>query len=146
MITLDQVSKSYDGVSRIINNLSFEVLEGEILMLLGSSGCGKSTILKILETIALSPKPVLIHCQYGKDRTGTIISLLLLLSGMIKREQIIAYYSSLGLHSKSGVIAGFLDYIKHCYGSVDGYIAKLGLTNNYFEKLKNLLKNKNDFA
>ena len=51
MITLDQVSKSYDGVSRIINNLSFEVLEGEILMLLGSSGCGKSTILKMINRL-----------------------------------------------------------------------------------------------
>lgn len=51
MITLDQVSKSYDGVSRIVNNLSFEVLEGEILMLLGSSGCGKSTILKMINRL-----------------------------------------------------------------------------------------------
>jgi osmoprotectant transport system ATP-binding protein len=51
MITLEQVSKSYDGVSKIINNLSFEVLEGEILMLLGSSGCGKSTILKMINRL-----------------------------------------------------------------------------------------------
>jgi osmoprotectant transport system ATP-binding protein len=51
MITLDQVSKSYDGVSRIINNLSLEVREGEILMLLGSSGCGKSTLLKMINRL-----------------------------------------------------------------------------------------------
>ena len=51
MIALDQISKSYDGVSRIIDNLSFEVLEGEILMVLGSSGCGKSTILKMINRL-----------------------------------------------------------------------------------------------
>lgn len=65
MITLDQVSKSYDGVSKIINNLSFEVLEGEILMLLGSSGCGKSTILKMINRL-IDPTEGRIYLD-GKD-------------------------------------------------------------------------------
>lgn len=65
MITLDQVSKSYDGVSRIINHLSFEVLEGEILMLLGSSGCGKSTILKMINRL-IDPTEGRIYLD-GKD-------------------------------------------------------------------------------
>lgn len=65
MITLDQVSKSYDGVSRIVNNLSFEVLEGEILMLLGSSGCGKSTILKMINRL-IDPTEGRIYLD-GKD-------------------------------------------------------------------------------
>ena len=65
MITLDQVSKSYDGVSRIISNLSFEVLEGEILMLLGSSGCGKSTILKMINRL-IDPTEGRIYLD-GKD-------------------------------------------------------------------------------
>ena len=65
MITLEQVSKSYDGVSKIINNLSFEVLEGEILMLLGSSGCGKSTILKMINRL-IDPTEGRIYLD-GKD-------------------------------------------------------------------------------
>jgi osmoprotectant transport system ATP-binding protein len=65
MITFDQVSKSYDGVSRIINNLSFEVLEGEILMLLGSSGCGKSTLLKMINRL-IDPTEGRIYLD-GKD-------------------------------------------------------------------------------
>jgi osmoprotectant transport system ATP-binding protein len=68
MITLNQVSKSYDGVSRIINNLSFEVLEGEILMLLGSSGCGKSTILKMINRL-IDPTEGRIYLD-GKDIQG----------------------------------------------------------------------------
>lgn len=65
MITLEQVSKSYDGVSKIINNLSFEVLEGEILMLLGSSGCGKSTLLKMINRL-IEPTEGRIYLD-GKD-------------------------------------------------------------------------------
>jgi len=65
MITLDQISKSYDGVSRIIDNLSFEVSEGEILMLLGSSGCGKSTILKMINRL-IEPTEGRIYLD-GKD-------------------------------------------------------------------------------
>ena len=65
MITLDQVSKSYDGVSRVINNLSMEVQEGEILMLLGSSGCGKSTLLKMINRL-IDPTEGRIYLD-GKD-------------------------------------------------------------------------------
>ena len=65
MITLDQVSKSYDGVTRIINNLSFEVPEGEILILLGSSGCGKSTLLKMINRL-IDPTEGRIYLD-GKD-------------------------------------------------------------------------------
>ncbi len=65
MITLEQVSKSYDGVSRTINNLSLEVLEGEILMLLGSSGCGKSTLLKMINRL-IDPTEGRIYLD-GKD-------------------------------------------------------------------------------
>jgi len=65
MITLDQISKTYDGVSRVIDNLSFEVLEGEILILLGSSGCGKSTTLKMINRL-IEPTEGRIYLD-GKD-------------------------------------------------------------------------------
>jgi osmoprotectant transport system ATP-binding protein len=65
MIALDQISKSYDGDSKIIDNLSFEVLEGEILMVLGSSGCGKSTILKMINRL-IEPTEGRIYLN-GKD-------------------------------------------------------------------------------
>ena len=65
MITFDQVSKSYDGVSKIVNNLSFEVLKGEILILLGSSGSGKSTTLKMINRL-IEPTEGRIYLE-GKD-------------------------------------------------------------------------------
>lgn len=45
IVKLDNFSKSY-GEKEIIKNINLEVYEGEFLTLLGSSGCGKTTILR----------------------------------------------------------------------------------------------------
>lgn len=41
------LSKSYDG-KLVLNNLNFKINDGELLSILGKSGCGKTTLLKIL--------------------------------------------------------------------------------------------------
>lgn len=46
MISLRNVSKSYPGHGRVVDRVSFEVEQGECLVLVGTSGCGKSTTLK----------------------------------------------------------------------------------------------------
>ena len=46
-LTIENISKSFDK-KQILNNLSFTVKDGEFLSILGSSGCGKTTILRIL--------------------------------------------------------------------------------------------------
>ncbi len=49
MIRLTDVSKTFDeGHSYAVQNLSLEVRDGETLVLLGSSGCGKTTTLKMV--------------------------------------------------------------------------------------------------
>lgn len=45
IVKLENFSKSY-GNKEIIKNLNLDVYEGEFLTLLGSSGCGKTTILR----------------------------------------------------------------------------------------------------
>jgi len=52
MIVLDNVTKSFDGGRTFaVRGLSFEVAQGETLVLLGSSGCGKTTTLKMINRL-----------------------------------------------------------------------------------------------
>lgn len=52
MILIQDVSKSFDaGRSYAVANLSLEIAEGETLVLLGASGCGKTTTLKLINRL-----------------------------------------------------------------------------------------------
>lgn len=52
MIRLENVSKTFDGgKSTIVRDISFQVDSGEILVLLGSSGSGKTTTLKMINRL-----------------------------------------------------------------------------------------------
>lgn len=47
MIEVKNVGKSYDG-NPVLERLNVTVQEGEFVTLVGASGCGKSTFLKML--------------------------------------------------------------------------------------------------
>lgn len=51
MIVFDRVCKRYFSQSVAIEDLSLEIKEGETLVLLGMSGCGKSTTLKMVNRL-----------------------------------------------------------------------------------------------
>ncbi len=65
MLTIKQLNKLFNN-KRILNNISLEVNKGEIAVLLGESGVGKSTLLRVLNnlesidsgTIYLNNKPL----------------------------------------------------------------------------------------
>lgn len=46
-LSVQKVNKTYDG-KKVLNDISFEVQKGEFLAILGLSGCGKTTLLRIL--------------------------------------------------------------------------------------------------
>lgn len=47
-VVLKNLVKSYDGKNNIINNIDLEIKDKEFIVLVGSSGCGKSTILRLI--------------------------------------------------------------------------------------------------
>jgi osmoprotectant transport system ATP-binding protein len=52
MIKLEKVTKIYPGSSlAAVNNVDLEVPEGEICVLIGSSGCGKTTVMRMINRL-----------------------------------------------------------------------------------------------
>jgi len=69
MISVKQVSKSFDGgQSYAVRDVSLDVRDGETLVLLGSSGCGKTTLLKMTNRL-LEPTSGTIEVD-GTDVSG----------------------------------------------------------------------------
>ncbi|MCW1961438.1 ABC transporter ATP-binding protein [Chryseobacterium viscerum] len=50
MITVESVSKSFNG-KKAVDTISFQANDKEILVLLGTSGCGKTTMLKMINRL-----------------------------------------------------------------------------------------------
>ncbi len=50
MIKVDQATKIF-GSKKAVDNISFEVKEGENVVLLGTSGCGKTTTLRMINRL-----------------------------------------------------------------------------------------------
>ena len=64
MIEFKHVSKTFHG-KKIIDDISFQIPDGEFVVLLGESGCGKTTTLKMINKLILpSEGPVEIN---GRD-------------------------------------------------------------------------------
>ncbi|GAA4104783.1 ABC transporter ATP-binding protein [Mucilaginibacter panaciglaebae] len=68
MIKVEHLSKSFNK-TKAVDNISFEVAEGENLVLLGTSGCGKTTTLKMINRL-IEPDQgkVFIHGQNIMDQ------------------------------------------------------------------------------
>lgn len=113
--------------------------------------------------------PALVHCAHGKDRTGVVIMLLLMVCG-VPHESIVQdyvqsevelrkYRESLGLPDPSGAtgaviplteviiastqetLRAVLNYMDSTYITVDNYLMSCGLTSQEIEAIRsNLLR------
>lgn len=107
--------------------------------------------------------PVLVHCMHGKDRTGLLIMLLLLLCGIEPQAALLDYAQSevelrtardskrfnLASHlttdpvlaSSSEVMQSTMDYMNQKYGSAAGYVKLIGITDSEVSNIRlNLMK------
>ncbi|PYH76116.1 putative tyrosine/serine protein phosphatase [Aspergillus uvarum CBS 121591] len=109
-----------------------------------------------------SPYPVIVHCTQGKDRTGLIILLLLLLTGAVTQAAIRADYvlsegelvveveermkeiRMLGLSEDytkcpDGFTAQICAHLDTKYGGVEGYLKQVGVDQLDLERIRKSL-------
>lgn len=56
MINIENITKSYNGKYKAVNNLNLEIIDGEIYGLLGPNGAGKTTTIKLITGIIAPSK------------------------------------------------------------------------------------------
>ena len=103
---------------------------------------GKKKIGKVFTIMAGSPGACLFHCHAGKDRTGIIAALLLLLAGVSETDAVADYQVSgtyykdrLNVYtdddaydSKPDTILHFINHINKKYGGAEAYLREAGVT------------------
>lgn len=76
IVTVNGLSKSY-GKKQVLNNITFDLPQGQIIGLLGPNGCGKTTLMKILTGLIHDYKgQVLIDGKVPGHETKAITSFL----------------------------------------------------------------------
>lgn len=121
----------------------------------------QKTVLNIMRVFAKAKGGVLYHCTAGKDRTGVISALLLLLAGVCKRDILADYQVSQAYLSsmleqfcksnkdvdiniitpKIEYMEKFLDMFQQKYNSVEEYFSQIGLSDSEVLQLKTKLIN-----
>ncbi|WP_338443230.1 choline ABC transporter ATP-binding protein OpuBA [Bacillus spizizenii] len=51
MLTLENVSKTYKGGKKAVNNVNLKIVKGEFICFIGPSGCGKTTTMKMINRL-----------------------------------------------------------------------------------------------
>jgi len=124
----------------------------------------KSALAAVLATCATAPAGVYFHCQLGKDRTGIISALLLLLSGVPEASVIDDYAATtillhplvtqlmstrpahLSTQEFAELLSSHPDTMHHLithmstkYGDIRGYMASTGLASVHIDMLTSKL-------
>lgn len=114
---------------------------------------------KVMKTIAEAAKGVIFHCTAGKDRTGVVAAIILMLCGADRKDIVDNYVISreynkerlrafLEAHpevDRNIVLAneksmnGFIDLFTRRFGSVENYFTELGLSREHAEMIRRKL-------
>ena len=114
---------------------------------------------KVMKVLAEAEKGVLFHCTAGKDRTGVVSAIILMICGA-DRDDIVSDYvvsreynkeklkAFLAAHpdvDKNIVLAneksmnGFIDLFTERFGTVEGYFEAIGSSAEYADMIRNKL-------
>lgn len=113
----------------------------------------------VLKTIAESENGVLFHCSAGKDRTGVVSAIILMLccaereviindyvlSREYNKEKLEAFLSAHPEIDRNIILAneksmnGFIDLFTQRFGNADNYFEHIGLTGEHADMIRNRL-------
>lgn len=130
---------------------------GEFYLAMVESTAAPETVLR---TILEAPGAVLFHCSAGKDRTGIISALLLLLAGAADVDIVADYQVSFTYirqyalfmaennpdkpayiyHSDAEFMLDFLEAFRARFGTVEAWLAERGFSQEDIETLKAKLR------
>lgn len=122
---------------------------------------GNPALPEVFRTIAQAPGAVLFHCAAGKDRTGVVAAILLMLAGVADADivadyQVSATYLAAQLaamrdiypdmtafmgQSKPEYMVRFLDWFHAKYGTAEACLLQAGVTGEEIEAIKAKLLN-----
>lgn len=70
VVSVSHVSKNFDNL-KVLDDISFNLIQGKITCVLGGSGCGKTTLLKIIAGLEKATKgDILTHLQLPGKAVG----------------------------------------------------------------------------
>lgn len=113
----------------------------EMYRMFASSAYRRGKIAEAIRTITAATGPVVLHCTYGKDRTGWIVAMIQLALGATESAVIAEWLKSntyLGTNTlTTGHFAAGLSEAKRLFGSVEGYLSQgLGLSATVRDQLR----------
>ena len=113
MIRLENVSKIYDGNIRALENINLSFEEGELVILKGVSGSGKSTILSLIAGLSkptegevivdgkkISKLPDHFAASYRRDNIGIVFQKYNLIAALTAEENVLLPLFPLNLPRK----------------------------------------------
>ncbi|KAJ5954342.1 Tyrosine/serine-protein phosphatase IphP-type [Penicillium viridicatum] len=140
---------------------------GSVMRPRGLTGLAQDTldssmgeIRSVFEILACEESyPTLVHCTQGKDRTGLVVLLMLLLVGGVPVEAIVDDYSrselelvsefeermeeirAIGLgedytRCPTGFVSDTIEYLETRYGGVRGYLERVGVGSEMQERVR----------
>jgi osmoprotectant transport system ATP-binding protein len=130
MITFERVTKIYPGTNiPAIDNISFEVPEGEICVIIGPSGCGKTTLMRMINRLI----PITSGVIYIKGRNVSEMDVIKLRRSIGYAIQQIGLFPHMTVFDNIATVPRLLKWDKQRIAArVDELLSLVGLEPDVF--------------